>query len=301
VTDLSPTATDAFLRPITGGAVARLAIDAKPRPPRRTADGRLIGRGVRPSAAVADVYQRRLLALVDEMNNSASYWISAAYRRDDERIASLAGLAADAPPSAVLQDVIKRLRRRWLRRFDEGALDLAKYFAKAAHRRTDEELRKILKRAGISVEFKVSREVQSALRAIVNENVSLIRSIPEQFLTQVEGSVMRSVLAGRDLKTLTEEIQHQHGVTRRRAELIALQQNNSATGAIQRLQYIELGIERAIWRHSAAGREPRPTHAANDGNEYDVATGWLDPHEGRYIRPGELINCRCWSQPILPR
>lgn len=284
-----------------GGAAARLTLDAATRPPRRTADGRLIGRGVRPSAAVADAYQRRLLALVDEMNNSASYWISAAYRRDDERIAAFAGLAADAPPSTVLQDVIKRLRRRWLRRFDEGALDLAKYFAKAALRRTDEELRKILKKAGISVEFRVSREVQSALRAIVNENVSLIRSIPEQFLTQVEGSVMRSVLAGRDLRTLTDEIQHQHGVTRRRAELISIQQNNSATSAIQRLQYIELGIDRAIWRHSHAGITPRPTHLANDGKEYDVREGWFDPAVGRYIRTGELINCHCFSQPILPR
>lgn len=299
--DISPTATDSFLRPTFGGAAARLALDATPRPPRRTEDGRPIGRAVRPSAAVGDAYRRRILALVEEMQCSVSYWVSAAYRREDDRIASLAGLAADAPPSAVLQDVIRRLRRRWLRRFDEGALDFAKFFATAAHRRSDEELRKILKHAGFSVEFKISQEVRSALRAIVDENVSLIKSIPQQYLTQVEGQVMRSVLAGRDLATLSDEIEHQYGVTRRRAEFIARDQNDKATGAIQRLQYLDLGIERAIWRHSHAGKYPRPTHVANDGREYDVREGWWDPAVQAYIRPGQLVSCHCFSQPILPR
>ena len=275
-----------------------LALDATPRPPRRTADGRLIGRGVRPSAAIRDAYQERLLRLVDEMSNSVSYWLSAGYRRQEDRIAAL---ALDAPPAADLAEVMRRLRRRWEGRFDDASLNLARYFAKQVHRRTDTELRKILKRAGFSVEFRVSAPVRDALRAIVAENVSLIRSIPEQFLTQIEGSVMRSVLAGRDLATLSRELQHQHGVTRRRAELISLDQNNKSTGAIQRLQYLDLGIERGIWHHSHAGKEWRPTHVANDGKEYDIRTGWFDPHEGRYIRTGELIRCKCWTAPILPR
>lgn len=275
-----------------------LALDAAPRPPRRTADGRLIARGVRPSAAIRDAYQERLLRLVDEMSSSIVYWLTAGYRRQGDRIDAL---AMDAPPAVDLAEVMRRLRRRWLWRFDDASLELARYFAKSVHRRTDLELRRILRRAGITVEFRISPQVRDALRAVVAENVSLIKSIPEQYLTQVEGSVMRSVLAGRDLSTLTSELQHQHGVTRRRAEFISLDQNNKATGAIQRLQYLDLGIEKAIWHHSHAGKTFRPTHVANDGKEYDVRTGWFDPHEGRYIRPGELPRCRCWMAPILPR
>jgi Helix-turn-helix domain of resolvase len=104
--------------------------------------------------------------------------------------------------STALERVVRRLRRRWLGRFDEAATALARWFTRAAWQRSDAELRQILRRAGISVEFKVSREIRDALAAIVNENVSLIRSIPEQYLSQVEGSVMRSVLAGRDLAGL---------------------------------------------------------------------------------------------------
>jgi hypothetical protein len=207
----------------------------------------------------------------------------------------------DARPSTALRDVIRRLRRRWLRRFDEASRDLARYFATAIWHRNADEMRKILRRGGLSVAFRPGRAARDALAAIVDENVALIRSIPEQYLAQVEGSVMRSVVAGRDLAGLTSELQHQHGVTRRRAELISIDQNNKATGAIQRVQYLDLGIERAIWYHSHAGKFKRPTHVANDGKEYDVRTGWWDPHEQRYIRPGELIHCRCFSKPILPR
>jgi hypothetical protein len=360
---------DPFRRPFLGAPTV-LAADAAPRRPRRTADGHPIGSAVRPSAAVQAHYDARLRRLVDEMHNSIAYWLAAAWKREDDRIAALAadaeyirsedgsgpllratavtitgpgvrlpplgapsdsssldieipvaaglgggeeapasveppprnlGLATDARPSAALAVVIRKLRRHWLRRFDDASTALARYFATAIWRRSDAELKKILRRANMTVEFKVSQTVRDALAAIVHENVSLIRSIPEQYLTQVEGSVMRSVVAGRDLASLTADLQHQHGVTRRRAELISLDQNNKISGAIQRLQYLDLGIERAIWRHSHAGKVPRPTHVANDGKEYDVRTGWYDPHEQQYIRTGELIGCRCFSQPILPR
>lgn len=297
--DLNPLAGDAFLRPFRGAPTA-VGLDSSPSLRRLSRDGRRVGATFPPSAAIADEYRRRIERLVDEMSRSAIYWISAAYRADDERIMELAGFAADAHPSTEFQKLVARLKRRWVGKFDESAPKLAKYFATAIHKRSKDDLRRILRESGISVPFSVSNPIRSVLRAVVDENVSLIRSIPEQYLTQVEGEVMRSVVAGRDLKTLTDSLRHQHGVTRRRAELIARDQNNKATGAIQRLQYMELGITKAIWRHSHAGRDPRPTHVANDGNEYDVRKGWYDPHEKRYIRPGELINCRCFSQPILP-
>lgn len=292
---------DPFQRPF--GAPAVLAADAAPRRPRRTADGRPIGAAIRPSAGIQANYDARLRRLLDEMCVSVLYWVKAAYRREDERIGVLAAdswidsspdpssFALDARPSTALREVIRRLRRRWLGRFDEASQDLARYFATAVWRRNADELRKILRRGGLSVEFRPGRAARDALAAIVEENVALIRSIPQQYLTQVEGSVMRSVVAGRDLAALTSDLQHQHGVTRRRAELISLHQNNMATGAIQRVQYLDLGIERAIWRHSHAGKCKRPSHVANDGEEYDVRTGWYDPHERRYIRPGELIHC----------
>jgi uncharacterized protein with gpF-like domain len=113
---------------------------------------------------------------------------------------------------------------------------------------------------------------------------------------------MRSVLKGRDLKTLTDELEHRYGLTRKRAALISHDQNNKATAQIQRVRQLEVGILEARWVHSAGGRTQRPTHvkASRDRVTYDVRTGWYDPDEGRKILPGELINCRCIAAPVIP-
>ena len=254
---------------------------------------------VRPPAAVAATYRTRLLRLIAEMDNSVCYWTSARFRQTEDQREHLR-MAMDATAADDLQGALRNLRRRWSRRFAALADDLAAYFAKASRDRTDAELKRILKRSGLSVDFKPTRTMREALDAIVAENVSLIRSIPEQYLGRVEGAVMRSVLEGRDLAGLTADIRQIYGVTRRRAELIARDQNNKASAALQRVRYGELGIERATWRHSRAGREPRPSHVANDGNEFDVREGWLDPAIGKRIWPGTEINCRCVAIPVMP-
>ena len=97
-----------------------------------------------------------------------------------------------------------------------------------------------------------------------------------------------------------KELQEHYGVTRRRAAFISLDQNNKATASFDRVRQIELGL-RATWRHSRAGKEPRPTHVAMDGKEYDPAKGMYDPDPKvrRWILPGELPRCRCFSRAIV--
>jgi SPP1 gp7 family putative phage head morphogenesis protein len=131
--------------------------------------------------------------------------------------------------------------------------------------------------------------------------VSLIKSIPAQFHTQVEGIVMRSVAVGGDLHQMTKDLQKQFGVTRRRAEFIARDQSSKATATIVRARYVDLGIEEAIWMHSAAGKTKRPTHVKNSGKKFNIATGWFDPDPKvrRFIQAGELINCRCTCRPVV--
>lgn len=268
-------------------------------------------RPIQPNAGIEAAYRKRLDRLVDEMHRSLLWFIRAAYRDTPPEM-----MATDAPPDASggspisrqqsparsLQDVIRRLTRRWQTRFDQTAPELAKYFATAATERSDIALRGILKKAGFTVQFKLTRAANDVLQASIAENVSLIRSIASQHLTQVEGMVMRSVQTGRDLGTLTNELQDQFGVTRRRAAFIARDQNNKCTAAIQRVRHVELGITEAIWVHSGGGKTQRPSHvkAGRERERYDVAKGWFDPDVQKFILPGELVNCRCVSRPVVP-
>ncbi len=45
--------------------------------------------------------------------------------------------------------------------------------------------------------------------AIIAENVSLIRSIPEKYFTEVESMVFRSIAKGGDRKQLADEIERE--------------------------------------------------------------------------------------------
>ncbi len=161
----------------------------------------------------------------------------------------------------------------------------------------------ILRRAGLTVQFRMTPAAQEVYDAAVIENVGLIRSIAQQHLQDVEGMVMRSVQAGRDLGQLAPELRARYGITKRRAALIARDQNNKATAVIVRTRQKELGITQARWLHSHAGRVPRPSHVAfsegrDGGPYYDVEKGALI--DGERIFPGELINCRCVSRSVIP-
>lgn len=245
---------------------------------------------VRPSAGFRAVYHSRLDKLIAELHNSILYWITAQWRKFPE-------LAQDASPAESLVKEFGRLGKQWTKNIDAMAPKLAAYFGTKVKDRVDGNLRQILLDSGFAVNFKLTPEAKNAYEAVIGENVGLIKSIASEHLADVEGIIMRSVALGGDLGTATKAIQEKYGVTRNRAALIAKDQNNKATAVLSRQRYMELGIETAKWRHSGGGRKPRPSHVAADGKLYNVARGCLI--DGEYIQPGQLINCRCVSQPVV--
>lgn len=260
-------------------------------------------------------YRRKLQSLITEMAASVLFWVSAAYK------ANPPVLAQDELPAVEMRNAVRKLARRWQKKFDELAPELADYFAKEANKRSATQLRRMLRDGGFSVEFRMTRAARDVMNASIAEQVGLIKSIPAKYFTDVEGAVMRSVSAGRDLATLTKELGNKVDLKRigmgrkpgesdkslaartaRRAAFIARDQNNKATASITRVRQQEIGVTEAIWVHSGGGREPRPTHLAAGKRQqrYDIREGWLDPAIDKKIFPGELPNCRCVSKPVIP-
>jgi len=264
-------------------------------------------------------YRKALQRLIAEMHGSVEYWITAAYRKDPPRMAALVEQAQDASiietkkrevygrrnaymakygPSAKIKKILDELARRWTKRFEDYAPKLAEAYLQGMFKASDSAFRQALKEAGWSVEFKMTPAVRDAFNASLEENVGLIRSIPEKYLQQVEGTVMRSYSAGRDLATMVKELKQLYPAASHRAELIARDQSNKANAVVNRARQMELGITEAIWMHSHAGKNPRPDHVTANGKRYKIAEGCLI--SGEHIQPGEEINCRCTSRPILP-
>jgi SPP1 gp7 family putative phage head morphogenesis protein len=268
-----------------------IALDARPR---RNKGGVLDA--VFPNCGIEAAYRKALLKLVSDMHESFLYWLAPAYKKEPTPIE----LAQDASSTSTMMAAIRKLIKRWERRFAWAAPKLAEWFAKSANSRSDADLKNILRRGGISVRFQLTKAQREIIAATIAENVALIKSIPQRYHQSVVPIVMQAVKEGRKQSELVKELKKQFRVTQRRAELIARDQNNKATAQLVRARQVELGIKKAIWLHSGGGRVPRPTHVKQSGKPYDVVRGWYDPHEKKHIHPGQLINCRCVSKSIIP-
>ena len=253
----------------------------------------VVAKSVQANAGIEAYYRRELDRLVREMQDSLVYWLTAQWRDNTPEM-----YAQDASPAAALRAAMAKLSNRWMRNFDKGADKLAKLFADKTLKYSDVAMAKTLRDIGLSVQFKMTPLMQDAYSAIIGEQVGLIRSIAANHLAQVETVVMQGVQTGRDLQFIHDQLRERFGITKRRAALIARDQSNKATSTITRVRQLDLGITEARWRHSGAGKEPRPEHVEANGKKYDLKKGMY--LEGVWTWPGVEINCRCTSEPIIP-
>ena len=136
----------------------------------------------------------------------------------------------------------------------------------------------------------------------VRENVSLIKSIPDQMLTQVEGIAQRGLRSGRSPRDLAKEIRGRFGVTESRARLIARDQIGKLNGQITQKRQTDLGVDTYFWQSSNDERV-RPTHDAMEGKlcRWDDPTVYSDDMGATWkkrssiggveLHPGEDYQC----------
>lgn len=263
------------------------------------------------SAATEIWYRRQLDKAIANMQASYDWWLSGKYETavdaNAERlpIADMAMDAAGDTPGRSADRLIgelARLREYWRKYFDGFARKLAEQASEAWYQDNATAWSGKLKRAGFDIKMQLTPSQKLILKAKVPENVSLIRSIQEQYHKDVEGIVLRSFTKGRDLATMADELKDVGGVSTRRAAFIARDQSNKATAQMNSARQRELGLVWATWIHSSAGKEPREKHtrAGREQWVFNTQEG-IDFHDGfGHVLPGEAINCRCISRTIIP-
>lgn len=256
-----------------------------------------------PNAGVGNRYRTALQTLVHQMAQELFKAIRGAWNEDDVPLAHDAKKMGVAPSTPKLLDTaMKKWGVQWNKKVTTASEQLAKAFATNARAATEAAMKAKLAKAGFTVKFKPSKVTTAAFDAVVAENVGLIRTIPQKFLGDVQNAVWRAVMQGSDLATLTKELHEKYGIAWRRAEFIALDQNAKAKAAIERARRLDIGITKAVWCHSHAGKDKRPTHvkAGKDKTVYDVKRGWFDSAVQKFIWPGTEPRCRCFDQPVIP-
>ena len=248
-----------------------------------------------PNAGTAAWYRRKLEVEIKAMHQSLVWWISAQYKAGGFAMDADNAEEADAER---LQQEMERLRAQWEQHFDDLGERLANMFAKKVMGYTDYNAKTAFQVLGLTVGMTMTAAMQQAYQGVIGEQVGLIRSIARQHLDNVQRLVMESVSRGRDLYYLSKELRERYGITKRRAALIARDQNNKATATLQAARQLEMGITHGIWKHSGAGKEPRPSHVQANDKKFDLRKGmYLD---SEWTLPGQQINCRCRWEGVLP-
>ena len=156
----------------------------------------------------------------------------------------------------------------------------------------DREWRKVLKAVFKAEIFQREAWLAQEMNTFVKENVSLITSIKDDSVREIEGIIRRGVQSGKRHEQLAVQIRERYATDRRRAQVIARDQVSKFNGNLTMLRQQNMGVRKYIW-HTSGDRRVRPTHEANEGQvfswDYPPATG----------HPGEEVQCRCTAEAVF--
>ena len=250
-------------------------------------------------AGVASRYVETLSSLTAQMTAQVTRDIRRLFDTD----AAASHFGQDATIASQSRILLSALTSKFNDLFAKRAKSIAERMVEGASKASGSALHGSLEKlsGGLSLKTKVdSPELSNIYKASVAENVSLIKSIPAQYLQKVEGAVMRSITTGNGLKDLVPALEQYEGQTHRRAKNIALDQTRKAYNSINRGRMQALGIKRFQWHHSGGGAHPREDHVEMDGNIYsfdDLPV--VDQSSGERGIPGQAPNCKCTMSPVF--
>lgn len=249
------------------------------------------------NAAVQDRYVKELTSLVKQM--------TAQTLRDVRRYLEAHAIdgAMDADPASQARILTNKLKAKFESLFGRRAKALADAMVKQSDKASKSTLHSSLKTLSGGLSLKTSMltgPLKTSLTAIVAENVALIKSLPTDYLFQVQGVILRAISTGQGLADIVPALEQYEGVTIRRARNIALDQTRKAYNAINRERMKAVGVNKFQWVHSGGGQKPRELHIELDGQVFsfdDLPV--IDERTGERGIPGQAINCRCTMLPVI--
>ena len=215
--------------------------------------------------------------------------------------------AMDASLASQARILLNSLSRTFEAFFNLKATSLAKTMVEGATKTSASTVQESLKKLSGGLTLKtsvVSSGQEEVSTALISENVNLIKSIPQEYLKDVTGSVMRSITTGRGIADLIPDLEKYEGITSRRAKNIALDQTRKAYNSINRQKLLNNNVKQFEWGHSGGSLHPRESHIKIAGKIFsfeniEAEQAALGVPESDRGLPGEPINCKCYMRPII--
>lgn len=250
-------------------------------------------------AAVQQRYARDLGALVAQMTAQVSKEVKRLFETPE----AAAYFATDASIGSQSRITMNKLAEKFNALFARKAKGLATRMTDQINKAASSGVHSSLQQLSGGLSLKgsiVTPDMVETFKAIVSENVGLIKSIASNYLTQVQQAVSRSIAGGNGLQDLIPALEKYEGMTHRRAHNIALDQTRKAYQNVARDKMQALGVESYMWNHSGGSNQPREDHIEMDGNVYRFDDPpVIDENTGERGIPGQAPNCRCTMTPVF--
>jgi uncharacterized protein with gpF-like domain len=254
-------------------------------------------RAIKSNPGIRAAYRKQMDALIKAMSEDMTEAILAEYGKLEHRITQD---AARRSPSERLQAVLEKLGVRWERKFSREALPISTRYITSILKRVRSGRTSALKELGITVKINPSRLTDERFQALIQENASLIKTIPRQYAERVQGAVQRSISSGMDRDALQKELRSIYGITERRAKMIARDQTAKATQALAEVTDKDLGFTHGVWVRVPGRYSSRPTHIAMNGKTFELSKGLYDSATKEFTKPGQEICCMCTYRVVIP-
>jgi len=138
--------------------------------------------------------------------------------------------------------------------------------------------------------------LDSFLNNKIKDNVSFIKNIKDDYLSEIEKVVRDGVKDGRTAKQIREQLVERVKVAESRAQFIAVDQTGSILGQMTAERHQQIGIDKFKWLTSHDERV-RDSHKVLNKEVFS----YNDPPtvNGRVVLPGEDYRCRCVAIPFF--
>ena len=252
-------------------------------------------RATKPNPGIRAAYRKRIETLIEEMGTEVEAKVLELYEDMQWRVED-PDLATDGKwrsPSERFRDLLTPIAERWTARFKRLSETICVSFVAAIRGRVERGRVQSLKEAGIAVKINRSRFANERYQALIQENIDLIKTIPQEYFGRVNQQVQRNISKGYDKKALTEELYNDYDISYKRARVIARDQTQKATQSLAMVTDRDLGITEGVWIHVPGRYTSRPTHVAFDGKPFKLAEGLYDSNKyvEAFVKPGELPLC----------
>ena len=198
-----------------------------------------------------------------------------------------------------IQAVLERIRMKWTsQQFNTMARQIASKFVTTVDGR-------VTKNFGMDV-YGNNQDLQTVINMSVFDNVRLIKTIPAEYLSQVESIVVTNTRSGNRSSAMVTALTEQFGVRSRHAKFIARDQTAKVNSAIAQKRMESVGYEFFQWRTSRDSRvRDRHRHIAEKDIGYGKGIYRFDnpplSDKGVPILPGTDYQCRCTMRPVSRR